>query len=192
MKTTAGSREHYELLQEEYDDAMSDRDVGTMRALRDEMAEVREHNHAEALAMDARFMGDRCRDAVFFDSLDRHQRQTIVEAAHKEALNEEATMTSKADQKIIDADTAAIKAIRERVEAEHAEAAAIVAQPQGASIATMKGRPVAYFTRADQSFVEIIHPPVDGQRAQVERHDVANVKQARAACLTANAIPWNF
>lgn len=101
-------------------------------------------------------------------------------------------MISKEDQKVIDADKAAIKAIRERVEAEHAEAAAAVSQPHGASIAAMKGRPVAYFTRAAQPFVEIIHPPVDGQRAQVDLHDVANVREARAACLTANAIPWNF
>lgn len=157
-------------------------------------AGVAEAAHGEALAMDAAFMGDRCRDAVFFGSLDYTQRRIIVEAAHEEALtiNEEMTVTSKADQKVIDADTAEIKAIRERVEAEHAEAAAVVSQPHGASIAAMKGRPVAYFTRAAQPFVEIIHPPVDGQRAQVDQHDVANVKEARAACITANAIPWNF
>lgn len=42
--------------------------------------------HAEALEMDLEFVANRCRDAVFFGSLDAFGRRVIVEAAHGEAL----------------------------------------------------------------------------------------------------------
>lgn len=45
-----------------------------------------EADHAEAIEMDSVFMSDRCRDAVFFGSLDAFGRRVVVEAAHGEAI----------------------------------------------------------------------------------------------------------
>lgn len=62
--------------------------------------EKKETDHAETLVVDDAEMSRRCRDAVFFGSLDSFGRRVIVEAAHGEALafNEEFDEAAAADQ----------------------------------------------------------------------------------------------